>query len=89
MNQLVNSALWFFTQRAENQSSRNQPRDGLSVHSYDTMSEANVASFIRCLRSFRQCNPFLSSGKPNGSYYEYDGTESDGEGDGLTRANPR
>src|SRR6267143_112566 len=74
MNQLVNSALLvFYSKGRESKLKKPAKGRGSSVHSYDTMSEAERRELHRMLAelSVLQSVPFEAE-KPNGSYYEYD-----------------
>src|SRR5260370_10952542 len=74
MNQLVNSALLVFYSKG-GESKLKKPAKGLgsSVHSYDTMTEAERRELHQMLAelSALQSVPFETE-EPNGSYYEYD-----------------
>ena len=74
MNQLVNSALLVFYSKG-GESKLKKPAKGRSssVHSYDTMTEAERRELHQMLAelSAMQSVPFEAE-EPNGSYYEYD-----------------
>jgi len=74
MNQLVNSALLVFYSKG-GESKLKKPAKGRvsSVHSYDTMTEAERRELHQMLAelSAMQSAPFEAE-EPNGSYYEYD-----------------
>ncbi len=74
MNQLVNSALLaFYSKGGESKLKKPAKGRSSSVHSYDTMSEAERRALHRMLAelSTMQSVPFEAE-EPNGSYYEYD-----------------
>ena len=74
MNQLVNSALLvFYAKGGESKLKKPAKGRGSSVHSYDTMSEAERRELHQMLAelSAMQSVPFEAE-EPNGSYYEYD-----------------
>jgi hypothetical protein len=74
MNQLVNSALLVFYSKG-GESKLKKPAKGRSssLHSYDTMTEAERRELHQMLAelSAMQSVPFEAE-EPNGSYYEYD-----------------
>jgi len=74
MNQLVNSALLtFYSKGGEGKLKRPTKGRGSSMHSYDTMSEAErrelhqMLSGLSAMQSVR-----FEAEEPNGTYYEYD-----------------
>src|ERR1700680_4825206 len=74
MNQLVNSALLvFYSKGGESKLKKPAKGRGSSVHSYDTMTEAERRELHQMLAelSAMQSVPFEAE-EPNGSYYEYD-----------------
>jgi len=74
MNQLVNSALLvYYSKGGESKLKKPAKGRGSSVHSYDTMSEAERRELHQMLAEFSamQSVPFEAE-EPNGSYYEYD-----------------
>ena len=74
MNQLVNSALLvFYSRGGESKLKKPAMGRGSSVHSYDTMTEAERRELHQMLAelSAMQSVPFEAE-EPNGSYYEYD-----------------
>jgi len=74
MNQLVNSALLvYYSNGGESKLKKPAKGRGSSVHSYDTMSEAERRELHQMLAdvSAMQSVPFEAE-EPNGSYYEYD-----------------
>jgi hypothetical protein len=74
MNQLVNSALLaFYSKGGEGKLKRSTKVRGLSMHSYDTMSESERRELHRMLSglSALQSVP-IDAEEPDGTYYEYD-----------------
>jgi hypothetical protein len=74
MNQLVNSALLvFYSKGGESKLKKPAKGRGSSMHSYDTMTEAERRELHQMLAelSAMQSVPFEAE-EPNGSYYEYD-----------------
>jgi hypothetical protein len=74
MNQLVNSALLaFYSKGRKGKLKRSTKVRGLSMHSYDTMSEPERRELHQMLAQFSamQFVP-LEAEEPNGTYYEYD-----------------
>jgi hypothetical protein len=74
MNQLVNSALLaYYSKIGGGKLKKLAKGRGSSVHSYDTMSEAERRELHQTLAqlSAMQSVPFEAE-EPNGSYYEYD-----------------
>ena len=74
MNQLVNSALLVFYSKGGESKLKKPPKGrSSSVHSYDTMTEAERRELHQMLAelSAMQSVPFEAE-EPNGSYYEYD-----------------
>ncbi len=74
MNQLVNSALLaFYSKGGEGKLKRPTKGRGSSMHSYDTMSEAERRELHQMLSgvSAMQSVP-IDTEEPDGTYYEYD-----------------
>jgi hypothetical protein len=74
MNQLVNSALLaYYSKTRAGRLKKTLKARGASVHSYDTMSEAERRELHQMLSglSSMQSVP-LEAEEPNGTYYEYD-----------------
>jgi hypothetical protein len=74
MNQLVNSALLvFYSKGRKGKLKRSTKVRGLSMHSYDTMSESERRELHRMLSglSVLQSVP-IDAEEPDGTYYEYD-----------------
>src|SRR6202140_622525 len=74
MNQLVNRALLvYYSKGGESKLKKPAKGRGSSVHSYETMSEAERGELQQMLAdlSTMQSVPFEAE-EPNGSYYEYD-----------------
>src|SRR5260370_37747937 len=74
MNQLVNSDLLvYYSKGGESKLKKPAKGRGSSVHSYDTMSEAERHELHQMLAegSAMQSVPFEAE-EPNGPYYEYD-----------------
>jgi len=74
MNQLVNSALLaYYSKTRAGRLKKTLKAPGASVHSYDTMSEAERRELHQMLSglSSMQSVP-LEAEEPNGTYYEYD-----------------
>jgi len=74
MNQLVNSALLaYYSKTRAGRLKKTLKARGASVHSYDTMSEAERRELHQMLSglSSMQSAP-LEAEEPNGTYYEYD-----------------
>ena len=74
MNQLVNSALLaFYSKGGEGKLKRPTKGRGSSMHSYDTMSEAERRELHQMLSgvSAMQSVP-IDAEEPDGTYYEYD-----------------
>jgi hypothetical protein len=73
MNQLVNSALLaFYSKGGEGKLKRSTKVRGLSMHSYDTMSESERRELHRMLSGLSALQSVPDAEEPDGTYYEYD-----------------
>ncbi len=74
MNQLVNSALLaFYSKGGEGKLKRSTKVRGLSMHSYDTMSESERRELHRMLSGLSALQSVPADAEePDGTYYEYD-----------------
>jgi hypothetical protein len=74
MNQLVNSALLaYYSKGGEGKLKRSTRVRGLSMHSYDTMSESERRELHRMLSGLSPLHSVpIYAEEPDGTYYEYD-----------------
>jgi hypothetical protein len=74
MNQLVNSALLaYYSKTEQGKLKRSTPRNGVSTHSYDRMSELERRELLQMLSGLSAMQSVsVDTEKPDGTHYEYD-----------------